>query len=394
MKYLYIVVLNLFFSYAFSAVPVELNIKMGFGRVEVSIHSPQDQDKQEPLKPLIEKFEIEILTNEKLAPIVMGQENKEYTMIVGYSSDQEFKQTLKEWSNYLFAKASNDLPSESSLVGVLSDGKKRVVMGSHLIVDNGEHLEEVVVIAGSADIKGKVDRLVIIGGDVHLFSTAEITKELNTLGGNVQTDEGALVRGKSVNVGIPLSDESWTMVFNKLKATQIGEFLSSDMTLLVITILKLLSLMLFTYFGYYVAPNYQRKVQIYIQKHSVSCLLWGFFSLFLMVPIVMIMAVSIIGIPLMPLQFTIYFLFFIFGYIHSSLWVMTWIEGKSEFLKKQNLFLKIFLGLLLFEMIVWIPYLGKGFKWLVIFMGFGAASKVFYNQLLLPPSRKLAQIVS
>lgn len=388
--------IGVFITYfmCFAATPLEMNVKMGYGQVAVERITTSYGENQEELTQLLKKFEMEILTSEQLAPLVLPQSAKVYALLVGYHPSLNSEQHIKEWLQVLLAKTEADLPQNESLVGVLSEGKKRVVMGSHLVVEEGEYLEEVVVIGGSADIRGRVDRLIIIGGEVHLFGTAEIIKELNALGGHVQTDEGALIQGKKVNVGIPLSEESWDMVFNKLKNTQFGEFLSNDKTRLLFALIKILSLLIFAYLGYYVAPIYQRNVENYIHNHPLGCVIWGFISLFLVVPIVMIMALSIVGIPLMPLQFTIYFLFFVFGYIHSSLLAVKWLEKKFNFLQKQNLFLKIFMGLLLFELIVWIPYIGKSFKWVIIFMGFGAASKVFYSQLLMPPDKKLAKYVS
>lgn len=374
-----------------AAVPVELQIKLGFGRVNIAVLSPQENPNLDSIKEFVKSFETELLINEKIAPLVIGNDYKEYQLIVGFSENQNSEQRSKEWIQYFLAKAKKDLPEDGEVTGVLKKGNNRVVMGSHLVIREDEELDEVTVIAGSADIYGTVKRLIIIGGDVRLFSSSRITEELNTLGGNVQTDSGAQIKGKSVKVGVPLSEESWNMVFNKLKNSKFGIYLQSDWTKLVLSLLRLGAMFMFALIGFYIAPIYQKRVENYISSHPVGCIIWGFVSLFLVLPIMMIMVLSVVGIPLMPLQFTIYFLFFIYGYIHSALLVVNWITQKLLKMKALNEYLKIFIGLVIFELVIWLPYLGQSIKWIIIFMGFGAASKVFYNQLLKSPAKKLAE---
>jgi hypothetical protein len=389
MRWLYILIV--FFNLNAKAdFPLEVQLTLGFGRAKFKVISPVDFLENEQVKIFLNELEVATLTNEVLAPLVTGNQNYSYQFISGINFDElNSDLQVQEWIQVILAKAQADIPKKGSISGVVSEGKRKVVMGSHLVVSENEELDEVVVIAGSADIRGTVKKLVLIGGEVHLFSTAVILEELNTIGGHLSTDKGASVKGKSVNVGLPLSDESWLLILRKLKNSNIGQFLKSDMTAFLMTLLKIVSIMLFSFLGNYIAPMYFKNIAVNIRERPGSSFFWGFISLFMVIPIVILLAISIIGIPLMPLQFSLYFIFFVLGYAQSAQFIVVLLSKIHSSLRINNAFLSIFLGILLFEFISLIPYFGAFLKWSFIIMGFGSASRVFYKYLFLPPSEKL-----
>ncbi len=145
--------------------------------------------------------------------------------------------------------------------------------------------------------------------------------------------------------------------------------------------------------GYYATPNFQMRVQNHLFTAPLSCFLWGFLSIILILPVTMFLLLSVVGIPLMPLQFSIYFLFFVFGYIHGALVISKHITKMSVDLAQQATWVRLLLGLVALEGLSFVPYIGTLIKWSVIFVGFGAVSHVFYGQLLKPPSQKVAGAV-
>jgi cytoskeletal protein CcmA (bactofilin family) len=374
--------------------PLELKFRLGQGKVTVEVLSPELKKEDSDIKSFLEKFEVLLLTDDYLAPVVIGSQVNEYILIQSFDSKVDFATQMEKWKELLTAKVQSQIPGAYSVQGIITEGERKIVMGSHLQVSENEVLEEIVVIAGSADIHGQVEKLVIIGGRVRLFSTAKVLKELNTIGGHLEVDPGAVVTGKSVSVGMPMSDESWGLLFKNIKDSKVGQFFRSDVTQFLLFLVKILALMSFAVVGYYVAPSYQLSVLKRLSSQPGQSVFWGFISLILVIPTTIILALSVIGLPIMPLQLTLYFLFFVYGYIQSANFIFSFISNKIPIKMFKNYYLSIFMGLLCLELLSKVPVLGDLLKWTIIFMGFGAASKVFYAYLFSPPSKKLSLLKS
>jgi len=80
-----------------------------------------------------------------------------------------------------------------------------VVLGAEANVAPGATINcNVVVMGGNLSLAGKVvGDVVVVGGDVHLLSTAEVDGRLQSLGGTLTQDDGAQVKG-SVGQGFSL----------------------------------------------------------------------------------------------------------------------------------------------------------------------------------------------
>ena len=72
-----------------------------------------------------------------------------------------------------------------------------VVLGAEATIDSGATINcNVVVMGGDLSLAGKVlGDVVVVGGDVHLLSTAEVDGRLQSLGGTLTQDDGAQVKG-------------------------------------------------------------------------------------------------------------------------------------------------------------------------------------------------------
>ena len=72
-----------------------------------------------------------------------------------------------------------------------------IVLGGQATVAPGATVNcKVVVLGGSLDVSGKVlQDVVVMGGNVHLHSSAEVDGELQSLGGTLTQDDGAVIKG-------------------------------------------------------------------------------------------------------------------------------------------------------------------------------------------------------
>ncbi len=252
---------------------------------------------------------------------------------------------------------------------------ERVVMGANERIGPHEHIQELVVIGGKVDIQGQVESLVIIGGFVVLMPGGEVSKELVIVGGHLEEQEGSFIRGKRVDMSMPGGEEAWTILRDKVKNQLFREMQDHSWIRLFGFFLKLAVLMMFSWLGDFLAPSYQKEVGVYLQKSPGGSAFWGYLSALLVLPVTLFLTLSLIGIPLLPLQFSLLFLFVIYGEIHIAKYLM----GFVPILKKRIRW-ATFLGLVAIEALgLWAGL--QWFKWAIIIVGFGAASKVFYKQV-------------
>lgn len=75
---------------------------------------------------------------------------------------------------------------------------------SDITIDSSEiWLDNIRILGGALKVHGTVEgQIILIGGDVHIFSSAVVNGKIIAIGGNVQTDEGAQINGKIVETGI------------------------------------------------------------------------------------------------------------------------------------------------------------------------------------------------
>lgn len=258
------------------------------------------------------------------------------------------------------------------------DGSRRVVMGSNEVVHDGEKLQELVVVGGKVDIRGQVASLVIIGGFVELLPGARITKELVIIGGHLEEHEGVEISGKRVDMSLPGGEEAWTILGDKAKGFLFKGMKDHSWIRYFGLFLKLGVLMLFLWLGDFLAPSYQREVEKYLKRNPGWSAFWGYFSVLMVLPITLFLTLSLIGIPLLPLQFSLLFVFAIYGEIHIAKYLVSLVPFFKERLRLATL-----VGLVVLE----VAGLVSGFqilKWAIILVGFGAASKVFYGRILRP----------
>lgn len=259
-------------------------------------------------------------------------------------------------------------------------GPDRVVVGSHLEVGEQESFEEVIVIGGTADVHGQISELKVIGGKVTLHPTSVIQQELVLIGATVQLEPGARIEGDFTEVATPLNEASWDLLMDKLRQSEWGSWWSSAWGTFSKIILKIVALMLVAIVGYILAPIYLDKIMHFLVQSGGKSLVWGILSALVVVPLTVLLLISLIGIPLLPLQFSLLFLFFLFGQIQVAHWMsQKLLQNWSP--AGKGIYPKILLGLILLEALSFVPLLGVTIKWLLLLMGFGAASKAFYGSL-------------
>ena len=181
-------------------------------------------------------------------------------------------------------------------------GDEIVRFGSDVIVNRGETVEEVVVIAGNATINGEVDgELTVVGGNATLGPEAVVRDDVTVVGGSLNRAEGSVIEGRVENVAV--GDGRWReagfpgMVRDTIFRDTLGRVGSFAGTLLRIGFLALLALVVVAFGRTWIERIAERAAADPFRSG-----LAGFLGQVLFIPILLItivvLIVSIIGIPL------------------------------------------------------------------------------------------------
>jgi hypothetical protein len=186
------------------------------------------------------------------------------------------------------------------------DGRQRsgskVRFGGNITVDEDERVRDAVVaIGGSVSVHGQVDGdVVAIGGGIHLGPKAVVNGAVTSIGGGINREDGSRVNGDVVELGI---GGPWTIV--PWSAVGFQRDLFSEWFRLVGTGLRIALLLLVTLLVVAVAD---RPVSRIAARAGDDPWVSGFVGLaaeILFVPVlvitVVVLAISIIGIPLLLL---------------------------------------------------------------------------------------------
>jgi hypothetical protein len=180
------------------------------------------------------------------------------------------------------------------------------VGGSVTVAQNEIVTDDVAVIGGSANIDGQVQGdVAVIGGSLTLGPHAEIDKDVTVVGGQLSKDPNAIIKGKVAEIGVggvPFGGG----VFGRgarygwPRDSGVGPVVRFGGTIVRIALLMLLSGLVLL-----VARPHVERIAERAAAEPVKSWLVGFLAEILFVPMlvltVVVLAISIIGIPLLIL---------------------------------------------------------------------------------------------
>lgn len=181
-------------------------------------------------------------------------------------------------------------------------GEEVVRVGNNVTIDRDEIVDgEVVVVFGNATVNGEVDgELTVVMGDATLGPEAIVRDDVTIVGGTLTRAPGSVIEGRVQNVGV--GDGPWRRAgFGEMMRNNVfGRVGSFAGTLLRVGLLALFALA--------IAAFGRTSVERIAERASTDPLrsgLTGFLGQVLFLPVllvtVVILAVSIIGIPLLVL---------------------------------------------------------------------------------------------
>ena len=188
----------------------------------------------------------------------------------------------------------------------------RVVIGQSLRIEAGEVVTKAVAVGGSVTVLGHVLRdAVAVGGSVNLQPGSQVDGDAVAIGGAVTVDEGARLEGDNVSLGArPLTWIVGGLAPLGASARLFGFKWTRALLLFVIALLIALAF-----------PDRVARVRTFLTSRPGVSSLGGIAVLLGFIPLCILMAVTIIGIPLIPVAVMVLVALFLFGVTVSAMWL-------------------------------------------------------------------------
>jgi cytoskeletal protein CcmA (bactofilin family) len=220
---------------------------------------------------------------------------------------------------------------------------------------------DVVVVGGSATVSGKVTGdLVVVGGSLHLKSSAQVDGDMVVIGSTLERAPGAVVKGDEVSLTV-----------GEALTGQLGQWFKGGafwwrlVSLLLIAVVLVIVSILF--------PKATAEIAEQLASRPLPSFLWGILIAFLAVPATILLLITILGIPLAGLLWVVLACAYYLGFAGLS-----GLVGKKILNalggKQPELYLSALLGAIIIGLITWIPYVGMPAGWLLKISGLGAAA--------------------
>lgn len=260
-----------------------------------------------------------------------------------------------------------------------AEAKNMIGAGRDLVVEEGQTVNNAAVIGGQITVNGLVEQNVLaIAGSVVLTNKAVVRGQVIVLGGIVARGSGSMVFGDITEVNSSTLSQA-------LQSAMRGELEGWSLILNVISLCFFAIILIIALIMTLLLPRQMTLITRSIETHYVKSFFWGVLATLMIVPLFMLLAVSIIGIFLIPLAFTLMLLAVIVGFIAcgailGNALISRVFRGYEKSLTKETL-----VGLCLLWLLGWIPfYAGMFIKAFVITIGLGGVIMTLTRKTVRP----------
>ena len=228
-------------------------------------------------------------------------------------------------------------------------------------ISKGMTVNDVIVIDGHVTVLGRVERnVIVVAGAVFLKPDSYVGGDVIAVGGKVFQDPTAVVAGKITQVYVPIfipmltgiMHGGWIAVWTAVGALALLGFIGLAILLTALV------------------PQHMGTIVCALEKSFFMMLLWGLLWTVLIAPVAILLAISIVGIVLIPLEMLLAALALILGYIAAAIFI-----GDKVFTSTKRLtipFLNAVVGIAVLYLIGFVPVVGAVVKVLFLVAGFGA----------------------
>ncbi len=241
-----------------------------------------------------------------------------------------------------------------------------VALRGNVRMGAGSSARQVTAVLGSVELEpgATVDREVVaVGGNVHVASGAHVGADVVSVGGEVSIDQGGTVEGQEVSVGIPgFAGLIGLASPSKETSKGISAGLKIGQALAKFVVFFLLGLLLLT-----VAPARLDRVTASLTRAPFRDVLFGLLGTIAMPVLTVLLAVTIVGILLIPVQAIAILIAAVLGYTALALLIGRALPIHTE---KAKGVLQLAAGTAIVVLISEIPFVGAMAMvaaWLLVF---------------------------
>jgi hypothetical protein len=238
-----------------------------------------------------------------------------------------------------------------------------VVVGRDFYFSGGHMPGTLVAIGSSGTIDGAIADLILIGSSARLGPHANVHNRMLSLGSRVERDPGARVTAQHVLIGVPAG--SFGHGQDAPRADLGARVIASLFGLLASLALGALCLRF--------APEFSTRVTERLRTRPWRAFGSGLLHYLLLVPAALLLVLTIIGIPLLPLYFVIAGALIWSGYVASAAVVGALATPRLRGWKG------LLSGLAIAAAVSWVPILGGLFGFLAATFGFGAVMQTVHE---------------
>jgi len=239
-----------------------------------------------------------------------------------------------------------------------------VQFGSDITVEAGTKARRVVSFGGQVTVNGTVEKdVVAVGASVVLSRGALVEGDVVSIGGTVVRGRGAEIRGSVTAIN---TTNFWAFVSSAVEDEAEGW----SWVLAVISLAIFFCLLIIAMLVTVLIPKPIAVISTTIREETLRSSLWGLLALILAVPLAILLAISVIGIVLIPLEVVIMTVAALTGFI-----AMSQLVGRQMYAlvkrRNQGIVRETFWGLIILWFAGWIPYIGPIVKVLAVVLGLG-----------------------
>ncbi len=225
-----------------------------------------------------------------------------------------------------------------------SDSNRIVSTGRDVFVAQGDVAETVVVIAANARIDGRVrGEVVAIGGTIHVGPEGVIEGTAVAIGGGLKMEPGAQVYGEQVNLGIFRNSLPFV---GKVFPLTLGFAWWRAMAGIFLAMLI-----------YWLFPKPVERVAKTIKQDPFKVTLFGLLGYLALVPSIILLIITILGIPLVPVLLLLFLVGRMLGKVALGLLLGQYLDGQFNWKWQEALLVLTGLGLLALAGLI--PFAGK-----------------------------------
>ena len=235
-----------------------------------------------------------------------------------------------------------------------------MVVGNSLRIEAGEVVPKAVAVGGSVTVLGHVlGDAVAVGGSVNLRPGAQVDGDAVAIGGVVTVDDGARLDGNNVSLGgRPIAWIASALTPFGSSVRLFGRGWARAILLFVLVLLIALAF-----------PERVARVRTFLGSRPGVSSLGGIALLLGFIPLCILMAVTIIGIPLIPVAVMLLIALFLFGVTVFAMWL----GEKIPLLAENKTPLKaVALGAPVLALVALIPWVGTSLVVLAAIVSAGA----------------------